>query len=451
MIITVEMKSILVLGAGRSCSTLISRLLERSVECGWKVVVGDIDLSVAQQKVSGHERGESFQLSTSDNQERDKRICEADLVMSMVPAFLHASVAKVAISAGVPVVTPSYLNEEMMELDEAAKEAGVLVLNEIGLDPGIDHMSAMKVIDEIKADGGVMKGFESYCGGLVAEESDNNPWHYKISWNPRNIVLAGQGGSATFKDAGRVKLEPPHRVFRRLRAIEVEGQLYKGYPNRDSLAYEDIYNLPDMETLIRGTLRVDGFCRSWDILVQLGMVRDDAKLVWPKGISWSEWTRSFLPSKTAGMTVSDAINSTVISDHETNERLEWLGLFDTEVGPEMTEGTPAEIIEALLVKKWALEDGDRDMIVMWHRFEFEKAGKRYAKTSEFFLEGRGSIYTAMSDTVGLPMAIAAEHMLVGGGFGTVGVQIPVTSNYYDVVLPKLEEFGVVFKESQIEL
>lgn len=248
-----------------------------------------------------------------------------------------------------------------------------------------------------------------------------------------------------------MKLEPPHRVFRRLRAIEVEGQLYKGYPNRDSLAYEDIYNLPDMETLIRGTLRVDGFCRSWDILVQLGMVRDDAKLVWPKGISWSEWTRSFLPSKTAGMTVSDAINSTVISDHETNERLEWLGLFDTEVGPEMTEGTPAEIIEALLVKKWALEDGDRDMIVMWHRFEFEKAGKRYAKTSEFFLEGRGSIYTAMSDTVGLPMAIAAEHMLVGGGFGTVGVQIPVTSNYYDVVLPKLEEFGVVFKESQIEL
>jgi len=451
LIITVEMKSILVLGAGRSCSTLISRLLERSVECGWKVVVGDIDLSVAQQKVSGHERGESFQLSTSDNQERDKRICEADLVMSMVPAFLHASVAKVAISAGVPVVTPSYLNEEMMELDEAAKKAGVLVLNEIGLDPGIDHMSAMKVIDEIKADGGVMKGFESYCGGLVAEESDNNPWHYKISWNPRNIVLAGQGGSATFKDAGRVKLEPPHRVFRRLRAIEVEGQLYKGYPNRDSLAYEDIYNLPDMETLIRGTLRVDGFCRSWDILVQLGMVRDDAKLVWPKGISWSEWTRSFLPSKTAGMTVSDAINSTVISDHETNERLEWLGLFDTEVGPEMTEGTPAEIIEALLVKKWALEDGDRDMIVMWHRFEFEKAGKRYAKTSEFFLEGRGSIYTAMSDTVGLPMAIAAEHMLVGGGFGTVGVQIPVTSNYYDVVLPKLEEFGVVFKESQIEL
>lgn len=445
------MKSILVLGAGRSCSTLIKRLLDRSEECGWKVIVGDIDLSVAQQKVSGHERGEAFQLSVLDNIERDKRIGEADLVMSMVPAFLHASVAKVAIAAGVPVITPSYLSDEMMSLDEAAKEAGVLVLNEIGLDPGIDHMSAMKVIDEIKSDGGVMKGFESYCGGLVAEESDNNPWHYKISWNPRNIVLAGQGGSATFKDAGRVKLEPPHRVFRRLRAIEVEGRLYKGYPNRDSLAYEEIYNLPDMETLIRGTLRVDGFCRSWDILVQLGMVRDDAKLVWAKDISWSEWTRSFLPSKTVGMTVSEAINATVISDHETNERLEWLGLFDTEAGPGITEGTPAEIIEALLVKKWALEEGDRDMIVMWHRFEFEKDGKRYARTSEFFLEGRSSMYTAMSDTVGLPMAIAAEHMMVGGGFGSVGVEIPVTSNYYDVVLPKLEDFGVVFKESQREL
>tara|TARA_B110000459_G_scaffold115308_1_gene127532 strand:- start:4202 stop:5539 length:1338 start_codon:yes stop_codon:yes gene_type:complete len=445
------MKSILVLGAGRSCSTLINRLLDRSEECGWKVVVGDIDLRVAQGKVGGHPRGEAFQLSATDNVERDKRISESDLVMSMVPAFLHASVARVAIKAGVPVITPSYLNDEMKSLDEAAKEAGVLVLNEIGLDPGIDHMSAMKIIDEIKADGGVMKGFESYCGGLVAEESDNNPWHYKISWNPRNIVLAGQGGSATFKDSGRVKLEPPHRVFRRLRPIEVNGQLYKGYPNRDSLAYEKIYNLPEMETLIRGTLRVDGFCRSWDILVQLGMVRDDANLVWDKGISWSEWTRSFLPAKTADMTVSQAINSTVISDHETNERLEWLGLFDTETGPEIVEGTPAEIIEALLVKKWALEEGDRDMIVMWHRFEYEMDDKRFEKTSEFFLEGRGSTYTAMSDTVGLPMAIAAEHMMAGEGFGEVGVKIPVTRNFYDVILPKLEEFGVVFKETLTEL
>ena len=322
------MKSILVLGAGRSCSTLIRHLLMRSEECDWRVVVGDIDIEVATQKVDNHPRGDAFELSPTDNIERDKRIAEADLVMSMVPPFLHVSVAKVAIAAGVPVITPSYQSNEMEALDAEAKKAGVLVLNEIGLDPGLDHMSAMQIIDEIKADGGKMLGFESYCGGLVATESDNNPWHYKISWNPRNIVLAGQGGSATFKDNGRVKLEPPHRVFRRLRPVNIDGCLYKGYPNRDSLAYEKIYDLAGIKTLIRGTLRVDGFCRSWDILVQLGMVRDDVKLSWSKGISWREWTRSFLPATTANLSVSEAINATVLSDHETNERLEWLGRFD---------------------------------------------------------------------------------------------------------------------------
>lgn len=445
------MKSILVLGAGRSCSTLIKHLLMRSEECDWRVVVGDINLQVAIQKVDGHPRGNAFELSSTDNIERDKRIAEADLVMSMVPAFLHVSVAKVAIAAGVPVITPSYLSKEMKALDDEARKAGVLVLNEIGLDPGIDHMSAMQIIDEIKAEGGEMLGFESYCGGLVATESDNNPWHYKISWNPRNIVLAGLGGSATFKDNGRVKLEPPHRVFRRLRDVKIAGRLYKGYPNRDSLAYEKIYGLEGITTLIRGTLRVDGFCRSWDILVQLGMVRDDVKLSWRKGISWSEWTRSFLPATTANLSVSDAINATVISDHETNERLSWLGLFDLESGPSVVEGTPAQILEALLVDKWALEDGDRDMVVMWHRFEYEKEGKRFERTSEFFLEGSDSVYTAMSDTVGLPMALAAEHMLVGGGFGRVGVEIPVSSTYYEVLLPKLEKLGIVFKENHREL
>jgi saccharopine dehydrogenase-like NADP-dependent oxidoreductase len=445
------MKSILVLGAGRSCSTLIRHLLMRSEECDWRVVVGDIDIEVATQKVDNHPRGDAFELSPTDNIERDKRIAEADLVMSMVPAFLHVSVVKVAIAAGVPVITPSYLSKEMEALDDEARKAGVLILNEIGLDPGIDHMSAMQIIDEIKAEGGKMLGFESYCGGLVATVSDNNPWHYKISWNPRNIVLAGQGGSATFKDNGRVKLEPPHRVFRRLRPVNIDGCLYKGYPNRDSLAYEEIYGLAGIKTLIRGTLRVDGFCRSWDILVQLGMVRDDVKLSWMKGISWSEWTRSFLPATTANLSVSDAINATVISDHETNERLKWLGLFDLESGPSVVEGTPAQILEALLVDKWALEDGDRDMVVMWHRFEYEKGGKRFERTSEFSLEGSDSVYTAMSDTVGLPMALAAEHMLVGGGFGRVGVEIPVSSTYYEVLLPKLEKLGVVFKENHREL
>ena len=440
------MKSILILGAGRSSSSLIRRLLEKAEEGNWKVIVGDIDGDVAARKVGGHPMGEAFALSSTDNTERDRRISEADIVMSMVPAFLHVSVAKVAISHGVPVITPSYVSEEMQALDADAKKAGVLVLNEIGLDPGIDHMSAMKIIDTIKADGGKIIGFESYCGGLVAPESDDNPWHYKISWNPRNIVLAGQGGAATFKNNGIVKLVPPNRVFKRLRYIEVDGRRYQGYPNRDSLSYLKTYGLEEVDTLIRGTLRGDGYCDSWGVLVQLGMVRDDVKLSWKEGISWSEWTRSFLPATVADLSVREGVDTMLDLSEQVLDRLEWLGLFNSQTGPKETSGTPAEIIQTLIEEKWELKEGDRDMIVMWHRFEYEKDGVRQEITSEFAIEGADPIFTAMSDTVGLPMALAAEHMLNGPGFGTTGVDIPVSAVYYEPMLAELEKLGIAFVE-----
>jgi saccharopine dehydrogenase-like NADP-dependent oxidoreductase len=440
------MKSILVLGAGRSSSSLIKRLLDRAEECQWRVVVGDIDGDVASSKVGGHPFGEAFQLSASDNIERDDRIAKADIVMSMVPAFLHVSVAKVDIASVVPVITPSYVSEEMQALDAKAKEAGVLVLNEIGLDPGIDHMSAMKVIDKIKKEGGKIIGFESYCGGLVAPDSDDNPWHYKISWNPRNIVLAGQGGPATFQNNGRVKIVPPNRVFKRLKYIEVDGRRYQGYPNRDSLSYMKTYGLEDVDVLIRGTLRGDGYCESWNVLVQLGMISDDVNLNWKEGISWSDWTRSFLPATTAGMGVKEGVRSILDLSNEVVDRLEWLGIFNSDEGPKITSGTPADIIQTLIEEKWKLKSGDRDMIVMWHRFEFEKDGKRQEITSEFAIEGTDLIYTAMSDTVGFPMALAAEHILEGPGFGTTGVEIPVTAVYYEPILAELEKLGVTFIE-----
>ena len=440
------MKSILVLGAGRSSSSLIRRLLERSEECNWRVVVGDIDHEVAKSKVGGHPNGEAFKLSSSDNEERDRRIAQSDLVLSMVPAFLHTSVASVAIANEVPTITPSYVSDEMRELDAAAKEAGVLVLNEIGLDPGIDHMSAMKVIDEIKADGGRLIGFESYCGGLVAPDSDDNPWHYKISWNPRNVVLAGQGGSATFKEAGVVKLEAPHRVFRKLRPVEADGRIYKGYPNRDSLSYLKTYGIDGVDTLIRGTLRGEGYCESWDILVALGLVADDVKLVWDEGVSWADWTKTFLPAELSGGGARQAVKQMLGSSDEELDRVEWLGLFDENNGPHIVDGTPAEILQTLIEDKWELKDGDRDLIVMWHRFEFEKDGRRQEITSELSLEGVDQTYTGMSDTVGLPLALAAEHILVGTGFGETGVKVPVTENYYGPMLKQLEELDIVFVE-----
>ncbi len=444
-------KVILVLGAGRSSSSLVAHLLGQAEGEGWDIHVGDLSLKAAESKVGNHPRGVAFALSADDSEERDARIASADLVISMLPAFMHVDVARVAIASGVNVLTPSYVSPEMKALDAEARAAGVLVLNELGLDPGIDHMSAMQVIDDIRAQGGRMVGFASYCGGLVAPASDDNPWHYKLSWNPRNVVLAGQGGTATFLEKGRIRVVPPHRTFQTLTPIEVEGRCYDGYPNRDSLGYRDLYGLQEVETLVRGTLRCSGFSQSWDVLVQLGMVRDDATLTWAEGLSWADWTRSFLPAEAEeGRTVREAVRHVTGAQDSELERLAWLGLFDESSGPRRVSGTPAQITEELVTQKWVLRPEDRDMIVMWHRFDYELNGERKARTSSLCLEGRDSVFTAMSDTVGLPMALAVKPLL-NGDFGTTGVDVPMSQTYYGPLLQGLAELGIRFEELEIDV
>ena len=443
-------KVILVLGAGRSSSSLIAHLLGQSEGEGWEIHVGDLDLAAAQSKVQGHPNGRAFQMSSSDATDRDARIASADLVISMLPAFMHPEVASVAIEAGVHVLTPSYVSDDMQALDARAKEKGVLVLNEMGLDPGIDHMSAMQVIDEIREAGGTMVSFASYCGGLVAPASDDNPWHYKLSWNPRNVVLAGQGGAATFLDRGRVRVVPPHKTFQALTPVEVGGRRYDGYPNRDSLGYQELYGLQGIQSLVRGTLRGEGYCQAWDVLVQLGMVRDDVRLTWPAGTTWASWTRTFLPAHLDAVTdVREAVARATGAADEALDKMAWLGLFDDHKGPEGLEGTPAQIVEALVTVKWVLGADDRDMIVMWHKFEYDLHGERKAKTSSLSLEGKDSTFTAMSDTVGLPMALAVKPMLEGA-FGTTGVDVPMSRTYYEPLLAGLAELGIVFEEREIE-
>ena len=443
-------KVILVLGAGRSSSSLIAHLLGQSEAEGWEIHVGDLDLAAAQSKVQGHPNGRTFQMSSSDATDRDARIASADLVISMLPAFMHPEVARVAIEAGVHVLTPSYVSDDMQALDAQAKEKGVLVLNEMGLDPGIDHMSAMQVIDEIREAGGTMVSFASYCGGLVAPASDDNPWHYKLSWNPRNVVLAGQGGAATFLDRGRVRMVPPHKTFQALTPVEVGGRRYDGYPNRDSLGYQELYGLQGIQSLVRGTLRGEGYCQAWDVLVQLGMVRDDVRLTWPAGTTWAGWTRTFLPAHLDAVTdVREAVARATDAAEEALDKMAWLGLFDDDEGPEGLEGTPAQMVEALVTVKWVLGADDRDMIVMWHKFEYDLHGVRKAKTSSLSLEGKDSTFTAMSDTVGLPMALAVKPMLEGA-FGTTGVDVPMSKTYYEPLLAGLAELGIVFEEREIE-
>ena len=443
-------KVILVLGAGRSSSSLIAHLLGQSEGEGWEIHVGDLDLSAAVSKVKGHPRGHAFQMSASDATDRDTRIAASALVISMLPALMHPEGARVAIEAGVHVLTPSYVSDDMQALDARAKAQGVLVLNEMGLDPGIDHMSAMQVIDDIREAGGTMVSFASYCGGLVAPASDDNPWHYKLSWNPRNVVLAGQGGAATFLDRGRVRMVPPHKTFQALTPVEVGGRKYDGYPNRDSLGYRELYGLQGIQSLVRGTLRGEGFCQAWDVLVQLGMVRDDASLEWPSGTTWAGWTRTFLPADLDGVgTVREAVAHATEAEAEALDKLAWLGLFDEVKGPASLEGTPAQIVEALVTDRWVLGANDRDMIVMWHKFEYDLEGERKAKTSSLSLEGKDSTFTAMSDTVGLPMALAVKPMLEDT-FGTTGVDVPMSKTYYAPLLAGLAELGIVFEEREIE-
>jgi saccharopine dehydrogenase-like NADP-dependent oxidoreductase len=439
-------KTILVLGAGRSCTSLIDHLLARAEAGGWEVLVGDVDAALAAEKVGDHPHGESFAIHPNDPAGRDLRIAAADLVISMLPATLHAEVAAVAIAARVPMITPSYISPEMAALDREAERAGVLILNEMGLDPGLDHLCAIKMLDEIRSAGGVIRSFESYCGGLIAPDCDDNPWHYKFSWNPRNVVLAGQGGAAVFQEGARARLVPPHRVFQQPRQVEVQGRLYEGYPNRDSLSYKYLYGLDAVQTLIRGTLRGPGFCAGWDALVQLGCVRDDVQLEWAEGISWSEWLRTFVPGAGAKANLRQAVAEYTGAAPGALDLLEWLGLFDDRTGPAVFKGSPASVLQRLLEERWKLGPTDRDLVVQWHRVEFEWEGSRWERQSSLVLEGRDARFTAMSDTVGLPIALAAEIMLEGEGFGRVGVEAPMATVYHERLLPRLEALGIQFVE-----
>ncbi|HNS43492.1 MAG TPA: saccharopine dehydrogenase C-terminal domain-containing protein, partial [Taishania sp.] len=290
------MKSILVLGAGLSASSLIRYLLKESEKYDWKIQITDQDIEKVKAKINNHPNGIALNFDALNKDERRKHIQQVDLVISMLPAIFHVEVAKDCIDFKKDLVTPSYVSPEMRALESAAKEAGITILNEIGVDPGIDHMSAMKIIDEIKEKGGKIDCFKSFCGGLIAPESDDNPWNYKFTWNPRNVVLAGAGGAAKFIRNGQYKYIPYHHLFSRLDYLSVEGYGdFTGYANRDSLSYRSIYGLEGIPTIYRGTLRRPDFCEAWDIFVQLGMTDDSYVLTDLDVCSPREFLNTYLP------------------------------------------------------------------------------------------------------------------------------------------------------------
>jgi len=358
-------KRILIIGTGLSSIYLIQYLEEQSKKYGWELVVADRDISSVKEKICPDTK--ALKLDILNNDQRDKAIQNSDVVISMLPADFHIHIARSCLKYAKSLLTASYESGEVREMHDEVKAKNILFLNEMGLDPGIDHMSAMQILNRIKQAGHQILGFESFTGGLVAPESDNNPWHYKFSWNPEKVVRAGQGGTAKFIQEGKIKYIPYNRLFRRTEIIDIDqfGK-FEGYANRDSMKYLDKYNLQGISTIYRGTLRRPGFCRAWNVFVQLGATDDSYIMDNTEDMTYKEFINSFLYySKGDSVELKLLHYMHIDSDSSIIEKLKWLGIFDdTRIG--IKNASPAQILEHILNQKWKLEPEDKDMVVMWH-------------------------------------------------------------------------------------
>ncbi|MFT5729477.1 MAG: saccharopine dehydrogenase-like NADP-dependent oxidoreductase [Desulforhopalus sp.] len=442
------MKNVLILGAGLSASSLIKYMIDHSEEYDWAIKLGDISLKLCEKKIAGHQNGEAFVFDVKNQKQVDLEVKNADIVISMLPANFHDIVAIACLEHAVNMVTASYVSEEVRAMDQKAKEKGIVMLNEVGVDPGIDHMSAMQIIDRIKEKGGTILEFESNTGGLVAPKYDNNPWNYKFTWNPRNVVLAGKGNSQ-FLHNGMYKYIPYNKLFERYERINVlDLGEFEAYPNRDSLSYKSIYGLDDVKTIFRGTIRRPGYCKAWNAFVQLGMTSDDYIFNNSKDATYRQFINSYLPYdvvKPVEHKVADYLK--IDEDSAMMYKLRWLGIFNDDV-IDLEQATPAEILQQLLESKWSLDTGDIDMIVMQHQFVYELNDEIKKIYSSMVVYGEDNVHTAMSITVGLPVAIAAKMLLTGEISGLSGVHIPTVKEIYKPIMKELENYQIRFTEEE---
>ena len=442
------MKTILALGAGRSSSVLISYLLQQGEANGWKILIGDISQAAARERIGKAPVGEAIAFDITQEEASKQSIARADVVISLLPAHFHPMVAQHCLALNKHLLTASYVSDEMKAFHDAAVSKGLLFLNECGLDPGIDHMSAMQVIDKIKNNGGSLLSFESFTGGLIAPETDpENPWRYKFTWNSRNVVMAGQS-TAKYIQNGEYRYIPYQQLFKRITPVSVPGYgEYEGYANRDSLKYIDTYKLQGIQTMLRGTLRNKGFCSAWNVLVQLGCCDDTYPMEGVDRMTHRSFTDAFTDAdKTIALEEKLMQTFSLASDGPELTRLRWSGLLDDEpVG--LTSGTPAQILEHILNKKWKLKPADNDLIVMWHRFVYEQNGKQREIQASLVARGEDAVHTAMAKTVGLPLGIAAK-LLLQGKIKSTGVVIPVDAEFYTPVLQELKTLGVELTETE---
>ena len=440
-------KTILVLGAGRSSASLIDYLLANATVHDWHIVVGDLAEEMARGRINNHPRGTALRFDMADEARSHIAIAAADVVISLLPAMLHFQVARLCLALSKHLLTASYVSDEMKALHTAALTQKLLFLNECGLDPGIDHMSAMQVIDRIRQEGGTLTSFESFTGGLIAPETEPaNPWRYKFTWNPRNVVVAGQS-TARFLQDGVYKYIPYQQLFQRTSQITVPGYgAFEGYANRDSLKYIDTYGLRGINTMLRGTLRYSGYCSAWNILVQLGCCDDTYDLEDVAAMTHAQFVSAFLDLRSGEDPAQKIAAQFRLSlTGPELQRLRWSGFFEHEpIG--LHKATPAQVVEHILNKKWKLNPQDKDLVIMVHRFVYEAANATHQIEASLVATGDDSLHTAMAKTVGLPLAIATK-LLLTGQIRQRGVQIPIIADLYNPILQELNNLGIHLKET----
>ncbi len=445
-------KTVLIIGAGRSATCLIDYLFEHLASESVHLLVADIDPALAIAKVGGRPFMEAIGLDLTDHAALQPHIEQATAVVSLAPAFLHIPIARLCAEVGRSLFTASYLSEEMKALDEVVRKKDLVFMNELGCDPGIDHMSAMKLKAQIEAEGGQVEVFCSYTGGLVAEKSNNNPWGYKFSWNPRNVILAGAGAPARYLQDGRLAFTPYLRLFRETELFELPGNLrLEAYANRDSVPYRKLYQLHQAHTVIRGTFRYPDFCLGWQAFVLLGLTDDSQKF---PGINhtYADLLRAFLPQEFQNLSLQMAVKQFLMSrggysSHEAKKAMEllaWTGILNEVPLPELLQ-SPASHLQALLEPRWKLEEHDTDRVIMFHHLEARFKEEYRVYNSLLDLTGDDPIHTAMAKTVGWPLAMAVE-MYMNGKMQDRGVCIPLNPAVYLPILEKLEHLGVRFQE-----
>jgi len=440
------MKKILLFGAGKSATVLIHYLLKNAVKEGWQLVVVDADLSLAESKIGDSPSGKAISFDILNEEKRRMEIEKADIVISLLPPTLHFLVAKDCLSFRKNLLTASYVDEQIKSLEKEIEKSGLLFLCEAGLDPGIDHMSAKKMLDEIFESGGKVYSFLSHCGGLVAPESDDNPWHYKISWNPRNVVMAGKNG-ATYKENNSITKLDYKEIFGAERLVTIPGyEMMAWYPNRDSIPYATLYELENCKTFIRTTLRHPDFIKGWRTIIELGLTNEE-KCIETEGKTVAEFFNEIF-EKTPYKTTAQF--ETVNKGNDIIEQLNFLGLKDDKTRINKGLCSAADVLQFLLESRLALLPQDKDLVVMMHELEFTKDERRFKRTATMLVTGENNRETAMAKTVGLPLGICTK-LILNGTLKTTGLQVPVLKEIYEPVLIELENNGICFIEKEEQL